>query len=96
MSETVKEKTAQSTDLTRRARDLKLTCQLTTQSLPSLRLVHERDKSLIAKISSARLDAMPFWATQLARRVTIRHSDAAAKTHDSAPATNPDTGNAGA
>ena len=38
-------------DLERRVHDLKLTRQVTMQSLPSIRLVQENDKSLVTKIS---------------------------------------------
>jgi uncharacterized protein YaaN involved in tellurite resistance len=39
-------------DLERRVHDLKLTRQVTMQSLPSIRLVQENDKSLVTKINS--------------------------------------------
>ncbi|MEL6317832.1 MAG: toxic anion resistance protein, partial [Pseudomonadota bacterium] len=39
-------------DLERRVHDLKLTRQVTMQSLPSIRLVQENDKSLVGKINS--------------------------------------------
>jgi len=41
-------------DLERRVHDLKLTRQVTMQSLPSIRLVQENDKSLVTKINSTR------------------------------------------
>jgi uncharacterized protein YaaN involved in tellurite resistance len=65
-------------DLDRRVHDLKLTRQVTMQSLPSIRLVQENDKSLITKINSTLVNTVPLWETQLAQAVTIRRSAAAA------------------
>ena len=53
-------------DLERRVYDLKLTRQVTMQSLPSIRLVQENDKSLVGKINSTLMNAVPLWETQLA------------------------------
>jgi len=53
-------------DLERRVYDLKLTRQVTMQSLPSIRLVQENDKSLVGKINSDLMNAVPLWETQLA------------------------------
>ncbi|MDE3029230.1 MAG: toxic anion resistance protein, partial [Paracoccaceae bacterium] len=58
-------------DLDRRVYDLKLTRQVTMQSLPSIRLVQENDKSLVTKISSTLVNTVPLWETQLAQAVTI-------------------------
>ena len=65
-------------DLERRVHDLKLTRQVTMQSLPSIRLVQENDKSLVAKINSTLVNTVPLWETQLAQAVTIRRSEDAA------------------
>ena len=65
-------------DLERRIHDLKLTRQVTMQSLPSIRLVQENDKSLVTKISSTLLNTVPLWETQLAQAVTIQRSAQAA------------------
>ena len=65
-------------DLERRIHDLKLTRQVTMQSLPSIRLVQENDKSLVTKISSTLLNTVPLWETQLAQAVTIQRSAEAA------------------
>jgi uncharacterized protein YaaN involved in tellurite resistance len=65
-------------DLERRVHDLKLTRQVTMQSLPSIRLVQENDKSLIAKINSTLVNTVPLWETQLAQAVTIQRSREAA------------------
>jgi uncharacterized protein YaaN involved in tellurite resistance len=65
-------------DLERRVHDLKLTRQVTMQSLPSIRLVQENDKSLVTKINSTLVNTVPLWETQLAQAVTIhRGRDAA-------------------
>ncbi|MDJ0629933.1 MAG: toxic anion resistance protein [Rhodobacter sp.] len=66
-------------DLERRVHDLKLTRQVTMQSLPSIRLVQENDKSLVTKINSTLVNTVPLWETQLAQAVTIQRSGAAAK-----------------
>ena len=65
-------------DLERRVHDLRLTRQVTMQSLPSIRLVQENDKSLVTKINSTLVNTVPLWETQLAQAVTIQRSAAAA------------------
>lgn len=65
-------------DLERRLHDLRLTRQVAMQSLPSIRLVQENDKTLINKINSTLINTVPLWKNQLAQAVTIfRMSDAA-------------------
>ncbi|MGR3794101.1 toxic anion resistance protein [Vannielia sp. SX4] len=66
-------------DLERRVHDLKLTRQVTMQSLPSIRLVQENDKSLVTKINSTLVNTVPLWETQLAQAVTIQRSAEAAE-----------------
>ena len=66
-------------DLGRRVHDLKLTRQVTMQSLPSIRLVQENDKSLVTKINSTLVNTVPLWETQLAQAVTIQRSAEAAE-----------------
>ncbi len=66
-------------DLDRRVHDLKLTRQVTMQSLPSIRLVQENDKSLVTKINSTLVNTVPLWETQLAQAVTIHRGREAAK-----------------
>ncbi|NSX54485.1 toxic anion resistance protein [Parasulfitobacter algicola] len=76
-------------DLERRVHDLKLTRQVTMQSLPSIRLVQENDKSLVNKIKSTLVNTVPLWETQLAQAVTIqRSSEAAAAVRDATDLTN--------
>lgn len=65
-------------ELERRIHDMKLTRQVTMQSLPSLRLVQENDKSLVNKINSTLVNTVPLWRTQLAQAVTIVRSREAA------------------
>ena len=66
-------------DLERRVHDLRLTRQVTMQSMPSIRLVQENDKSLITKINSTLVNTVPLWETQLAQAVTIQRSSEAAR-----------------
>ena len=66
-------------DLERRVHDLKLTRQVTMQSLPSIRLVQENDKSLVTKINSTLVNTVPLRETQLAQDVTIQRSREAAE-----------------
>lgn len=66
-------------DLERRVHDLKLTRQVTMQSLPSIRMVQENDKSLVTKIDSTLVNTVPLWETQLAQAVTIQRSSEAAQ-----------------
>ena len=76
-------------DLERRVHDLKLTRQVTMQSLPSIRLVQENDKSLVTKINSTLVNTVPMWETQLAQAVTIQRSaEAAAAVRDANDLTN--------
>ncbi len=65
-------------DLERRVHDLRLTRQVTMQSLPSIRLVQENDKALVAKIDSTLVNTVPLWETQLAQAMTIQRSEEAA------------------
>ena len=67
-------------DLERRVHDLKLTRQVAMQSLPSIRLVQENDKSLLTKINSTMANTIPLWRQQLAQAVTIHRSNQASKT----------------
>lgn len=67
-------------DLERRVHDLKLTRQVTMQSLPSIRLVQENDKALVNKINSVMTNTIPLWRNQLAQAVTIHRSREAGQT----------------
>ncbi len=65
-------------DLERRVHDLRLSRQVAMQALPSIRLIQENDKSLIAKIDSTLVNTVPLWRNQLAQTVTIFRSHEAA------------------
>jgi len=67
-------------DLERRLHDLRLTRQVAMQSLPSIRLVQENDKTLINKINSTLINTVPLWKNQLAQAVTIFRMGSAAET----------------
>ncbi|MEA1920960.1 MAG: toxic anion resistance protein [Campylobacterota bacterium] len=58
-------------DFERRVHDLMLTRQVALQSLPSIRLVQENDKTLINKINSTLVNTVPLWKNQLAQTITI-------------------------
>ncbi|MBU0653720.1 MAG: toxic anion resistance protein [Gammaproteobacteria bacterium] len=76
-------------DLERRVHDLRLTRQVAMQSLPSIRLVQENDKTLINKINSTLINTVPLWKNQLAQAVTIfRMSDAAKVVKEASDLTN--------
>ena len=67
-------------DLERRVHDLKLTRQVTMQSLPSIRIVQQNDKALVAKIASTMANTIPLWRQQLALALTIARSAEAGET----------------
>ena len=76
-------------DLERRVHDLRLSRQVSMQSLPSIRLIQDNDKSLINKISSTLVNTVPLWRNQLAQTVTIFRSHESAKAlKDAADLTN--------
>ena len=66
-------------ELERRVHDLKLTRQVTMQSLPSIRLVQENDKSLINKINSTMVNTIPLWKNQLSLALATFRSREAGK-----------------
>ncbi|GAB5388086.1 MAG: toxic anion resistance protein [Alphaproteobacteria bacterium] len=76
-------------DLERKVHDLRLTRQVVMQSIPSLSLVQENDKSLVTKIDSMLVNTLPLWEIQIAQSISIARSQAAAKTvKDTADLTN--------
>ncbi len=79
-SQSLRDLRAKRDDLERRVHDLKLTRQVTMQSLPSIRLVQENDKALVAKIHSTMANTVPLWRQQLAMAVTIARSGEAGAT----------------
>ena len=66
-------------DLERRVHDLLLTRTVTMQSLPSIRLVQENDKSLVTKINSTIANTVPLWRQQLAQAITVFRAGQAAE-----------------
>ena len=71
---------ARRTDFERRVHDLKLTRQVTMQSLPSIRIVQQNDKALVSKIASTMANTIPLWRQQLAMALTIARSAEAGET----------------
>ena len=67
-------------DLERRVHDLKLTRQVTMQSLPSIRIVQQNDKALVGKIASTMANTIPLWRQQLVMAITIARSAEAGET----------------
>jgi len=78
-SQTLRDTRASRDDLERRVHDLRLTRQVSMQSLPSIRLVQENDKGLVTKINSTMANTVPLWQQQLATAVAIFRSGDAAK-----------------
>ena len=58
-------------DFERRVHDLMLTRQVALQSLPSIRMVQDNDKTLVSKINSTLVNTVPLWKNQLAQTITI-------------------------
>ena len=67
-------------DLERRVHDLRLTRQVTMQSLPQIRLIQDVDKSLVTKIQSSILTTIPVWKAQIAMAITLWNQQQAVKT----------------
>lgn len=67
-------------DLERKLHDLKLTRQVTMQSLPSIRINQDLDKSLVTKIQSVLVNTLPLWKNQLAQAVTLFRTKEASET----------------
>ncbi len=79
-SQNLRDLRAMRDDLERRVHDLRLTRQVSMQSLPSIRLVQENDKGLVNKINSTIVNTVPLWRQQLATAVTIFRTSQAAGT----------------
>ena len=58
-------------DFERRLHDLKLTRQVALQSMPTIRMVQDNDKTLINKINATLVNTVPLWKNQLAQTITI-------------------------
>jgi uncharacterized protein YaaN involved in tellurite resistance len=78
LAQRLRDQRAARDDLERRVHDLRLTRQVTMQSLPSIRLVQENDKGLVGKINSTLVNTVPLWRQQLAQALTIHRSREAA------------------
>ncbi len=65
--------------LERKIHDLKLTRQVTMQSLPSIRIIQDNDNNLVTKIQSSIVNTVPLWKTQMAQALTIQRSAEAGK-----------------
>ncbi len=64
-------------ELERRIHDLRLTRQVTMQSLPGIRMVQDNDKALVGKIGSTLVNTLPLWRQQLAQALTVERARAA-------------------
>ncbi|MEO0973138.1 MAG: toxic anion resistance protein [Pseudomonadota bacterium] len=71
-------------DLERRLHDLRLTRQVTMQSLPGIRLVQENNKGLVNRINSVLTNTVPLWRQQLATAVAVYRTGQAGKAVDAA------------
>jgi len=71
-------------DFERRVHDLMLTRQVALQSLPSIRMVQDNDKTLVNKISSTLVNTVPLWKNQLAQTITIYRNQKAGEVLSSA------------
>jgi len=71
MAQELKNMRALRDDFERRVHDLKLTRQVALQSLPSIRLVQDNDKTLVNKMNSTLVNTVPLWKNQLAQTITI-------------------------
>jgi uncharacterized protein YaaN involved in tellurite resistance len=70
--------------LDRRLHDLRLTRQVTMQSLPSIRMVQDNDRSLVARIRSTLVNTVPLWRQQLAQALVVGRARETASTLDAA------------
>ncbi len=59
--------------------DLKLSRVVALQSLPSIRLIQDNNKTLVEKINSTLVNTLPLWKNQLAQAVTIFRSKKASE-----------------
>lgn len=70
-TQALRDATARRDDLERRLHDLRLTRQVTLQSLPQIRLIQDVDKSLISKVQGSILTTIPIWKGQIALAITL-------------------------
>ena len=76
----LRDMTSRRNDLERRLHDLRLTRQVTLQSMPQIRLIQDVDKSLVNKIQSSILTTIPIWKSQIAMAITLWNQQQALKT----------------
>ena len=67
------------TALEARVYDLRLSRTVALQSLPSIRLIQDNNKTLVEKINSTLVNTLPLWKNQLAQAVTIFRSKKASE-----------------
>ncbi len=75
----IRDKRALITALEARVHDLKLSRIVALQSLPSIRLIQDNNKTLVEKINSTLVNTLPLWKNQLAQAVTIFRSKKASE-----------------
>jgi len=75
----LRDKRALITALEGRVYDLKLSRVVALQSLPSIRLIQDNNKTLVEKINSTLVNTLPLWKNQLAQAVTIFRSKKASE-----------------
>jgi uncharacterized protein YaaN involved in tellurite resistance len=74
------DRTARRDDLERRLHDLRLTRQVTLQSLPQIRLIQDVDQALVTRIQSSVLTTIPVWKQQIAQAITLWNQQRALET----------------
>lgn len=79
-AQTLRDVQSRRDDLERRAHDLRLTRQVTMQSLPQIRMIQDVDKSLVTKIQSSILTTIPVWKAQIAMAITLWNQQQALQT----------------
>jgi uncharacterized protein YaaN involved in tellurite resistance len=75
----VRDKRALVMALEARVHDLKLSRVVALQSLPSIRLIQDNNKTLVEKINSTLVNTLPLWKNQLAQAVAIFRSKKASE-----------------
>lgn len=79
-AQTLRDVSSRRDDLERRVHDLRLTRQVTLQSLPQIRMIQDVDKSLVTKIQSSILTTIPVWKSQIALAITLWNQQKALET----------------
>ncbi|MBM3188344.1 MAG: toxic anion resistance protein [Chloroflexi bacterium] len=79
-AQNLRDMTSRRDDLERRVHDLRLTRQVTLQSMPQIRMIQDVDKSLVNKIQSSILTTIPVWKSQIAMAITLWNQQQALRT----------------